>query len=296
MRSDYLAAATFATTRRAFAVIASKRPSSIALASSSADPDADRDRAGADPVAGVVERDAAGRHQLHLRQRPAHVLDELRAERRRRKHLDDVGAALVRREDLGRREAAWHRRHVALVAGGDHLRLEHRADDERRAGIDHARARSPRRSRCRRRAGTRRQRRRQLADQLDRARHGHRHLERAHAAFHQRVDDRAQLRRILQADHRHDAERFDLRRDSGASGIGCRAHVVIAPSIRRRRPARVRGRSRPPCDARKTTAPPRSSGSPHRPAGMRRESAGSRRIVLQRRACCRSECIPARSR
>ena len=50
-----------------------------------------------------------------LRQRPAQVLEEAGPERRRREHLDDVGAGLPRGEDLGRREAAGHHRHVVLV-------------------------------------------------------------------------------------------------------------------------------------------------------------------------------------
>ena len=49
------------------------------------------------------------------------------------------------------------------------------------------------------------QRRRELANQLDGARHRHRDLERADAALGDRVDDGAQLARILHADHGDDA-------------------------------------------------------------------------------------------
>ena len=190
----------------------SRRPA-IAFGVEQRRADADRHGAGPDPVAGVVERDAAGRHQLHLRQRPAHVLEVTRAERRRRKHLDDVGAGLPRVENLGRREAAGHRRHVALVAGRDDVRPEHRADDELRAGVDHARravSASSDRAGAEQEPG--RQRRRELRDQLDRARHRHRHLERADAPFGERVDDGAQLGRILHADDRDDPGLLDRRR------------------------------------------------------------------------------------
>ena len=113
-----LAAATLATMRRALFGDDVEPAFVDRLRVEQRRSDADRHGAGANPVAGVVERHAAGRHQLHLRQRRAHVLDVLRAERRGRKHLDDVGAHLVRVEDLGGREAAGHRRDVALVAGG----------------------------------------------------------------------------------------------------------------------------------------------------------------------------------
>ena len=41
------------------------------------------------------------------------------------------------------------------------------------------------------------------------ARHGHRYLERLHAAGDDRVDDRAELARITQPDDGNDAELFD---------------------------------------------------------------------------------------
>ena len=71
------------------------------------------------------------------------------------KDLDDVGAAVPRLEDLRRREAARHGGDVARMARGDHGGPEHRADDEPRAGVDHARRRSRRRGPCPRRARTR---------------------------------------------------------------------------------------------------------------------------------------------
>ena len=127
------ARATLATMRSAFARSTAKLPASIALASSQRAADADRDGAGVDPVAGVVERDAAGRHQLDVRQRRADVLDVTRTERRRRKHLDDVGARVPGVEDLGRREAARRHRHVAAVTRLDDVTPEDWADDELRA-------------------------------------------------------------------------------------------------------------------------------------------------------------------
>ena len=98
------------------------------------------------------------------------------------------------------REAARHRRDVALVAGVDH----------RRGGTP-GRRRSARRRRSTARAvsasvtvpapsrnpagsvGA------SSRDQLDRARHRHRHFERADAALGERVDDGAQPRRILRS-------------------------------------------------------------------------------------------------
>src|ERR1051325_5190151 len=67
--------------------------------------DADGDGARGNPVAGVVQRHAAGRHQLDLRQRRSDILDELRSQHRGGKHFDNVRAGFVRLEDFRRREA-----------------------------------------------------------------------------------------------------------------------------------------------------------------------------------------------
>ena len=189
------AALTLSTNFRALAVITSNRPLSMAAASSSDDPAATATAPALIQSPGVVRRHTAGRHQLDLRQRRAHVLDVLRTQRRRRKHLDDVGARVVRFENFGGCEAARCGRHAARVARVDDRAPEDRRDHELRAGINH-------RSRglgVDDGSGTEqesfRQRRRKAANQLHRARNGHRHLERTHAAGHDRVDDRSQFRR-----------------------------------------------------------------------------------------------------
>ena len=52
----------------------------------------------------VVERHAAGRNQLHVRERPLHVLEEGRTERGGGKHLDQIRARLPGGQDLCWRE------------------------------------------------------------------------------------------------------------------------------------------------------------------------------------------------
>ena len=89
---------------------------------------------------------------------------------------------------------------------------EHRADDEARARVGDA----ERRLGVDDGAGAEHeafgQRRRHLPDVLDRAGDGHRDLERAHAAFGQRVDDARQRRAVLQPDDGDDARRFEALR------------------------------------------------------------------------------------
>ena len=128
---------TFSTNRRALAVMTSKPAALDSGRVEQRRSGRDGDRARANPVAGVIRRDTAGRHELHLRQRRAHVLDVLRSQRRRREYLDDVGARVVRLEDLGRREAARRRGHTARMTRLDHRAPEDRRDHELRAGVDH---------------------------------------------------------------------------------------------------------------------------------------------------------------
>ena len=132
--------------------------------------DADRDRAGANPVAGVVDRDPAGRHQLDLRQRSAHVLEEPRSERRRRKDLHDVGARVpapsrisvgVKQPGSAGTSRSWHasmtaRRNTGLTTNCAPASITR----TRRLGVEH-RARAEQEP-----VG---QRRRELANHLDRA-------------------------------------------------------------------------------------------------------------------------------
>ena len=180
--------------------------------------------------------DAAGRHQLHLRQRAAHVLEEPRPERRRGKHLHDVGAGLPRVEDLGRREAA---------RASPPRRSDAPSRSPRGRNTGPTTKRAPARMTWRAVSASRtvpgaeqellRQRRRDLLDQPHGARHGHRDLEGAHAALHQRVDDGAHVIGLLQADDGDDAARLDV----AGRRLVCETSAT-APSSRRRRPARAR--------------------------------------------------------
>ncbi len=90
---------------------------------------------------------------------------------------------------------------------------EHRAHDEARARVGDA----ERRLRIHDRSGAKheafRQRGRHLPDVLDGAGDGHRDLERAHAAFGERVDDARQRRAVLQPDDGDDARRFEALSD-----------------------------------------------------------------------------------
>src|SRR5258708_7737086 len=88
-------------------------------------PPADGAAAGAYPVAGIRERDAAGRHQAQLRQRRADILEIRRPQRRRREYLHDVGAVLVGVQDLRGREAPGRGNHVPFVARVDDVAAEH---------------------------------------------------------------------------------------------------------------------------------------------------------------------------
>ena len=199
----------------------------------------------------------------------AHVLEEPRPERGGRKHLDDVGARFPRREDLGRREAA-------------------RASPRRRSG---GTSRSPRagtraRRRTARRRGWRaravsasrivpapsrnslRQRRRQLLDQLESRRGTVIVTSSARTPpSRQRVDDGPQLRRApasgCTATTPH-ASISAVRASTSARRSSSRPSTAVDDQ---HVPVHVRHEAA--VDARKTTAPARSSGSPQRPAGMR---------------------------
>jgi hypothetical protein len=91
------------------------------------------------------------------------------------------------------------------VTGVDDGSAEDGADDELRARVDDAARRFGVEDRPGAEHEPGRQRRRQGANQIDRARHRHRHLERAHAAFGDGVDDRPELLRLLDADDGDDA-------------------------------------------------------------------------------------------
>jgi hypothetical protein len=116
-----------------------------------------------------------------------------------------------------------------FVAGGNHRRLEHRRDHIGRPGIDDRLRRLGGGNRASPKQESRRHRRRKLPNQSDRARHRHRHLERAHAAFHECIDNRAQLRRVLDPNHRHDAELLNLLDHRRASRFH-HAHRALPPS------------------------------------------------------------------
>jgi len=145
-------------------------------------------------------------------------------------------AAQETAEDNG---TARHGGHAPLMAGADDVRPEDGTDDERRARVDDG----ARRRDVGHGAGAEeesvRQRRRQRADHLDRARHGHRHFERAHAAVGERVDHGAELRRILQPDHGDHSELFDPLRDRRPSqqGIGAGAVDGLHPQNSNRNPS-----------------------------------------------------------
>ena len=164
-----------------------------------------------DPVAGVLEADAAGRHQLHLRQRAAQVLEVPRARapwrgtpsprRRRPPRPRESRSARSTRASRPRR-----RRGMASMTAGLNTGLTMKRAPARMA----ARAVSGSRivpAPMRKPAGS-------VGaislDELDGPRHGHRHLERRDAACGQRVDDRAELRPVLQPDHRHNTAIRDL--------------------------------------------------------------------------------------
>ena len=188
--------------------------------------DAHGDGAGANPVAGVVRRDAPGRDQFHLGQRRADILDELRSEHRGGEHLHEVRAALMRCEDFGWGKTTRYCRHSRLVAGTHDVGAKHGTDDELGAGIDDSlrRVGVGHRPAADQNAGG--QLRRNLANQIDRPRHRHRHLDGADAAGGQRRDDCAQLVRILQADHSHDAQMFDRAGDRPTSTSRFDVHAM----------------------------------------------------------------------
>src|SRR5439155_202509 len=73
---------------------------------------------------------AAGRPQLHLRQRAAQRPEERRAEHVRREHLHDVRPGLPRGEDLRRRERPGHHELVVPPAQADDVEVHRRRDDE----------------------------------------------------------------------------------------------------------------------------------------------------------------------
>ena len=89
---------------------------------------------------------------------------------------------------------------------------EHGADDELRARVDHLERRRGVEHRAGAEEKARRHLRREAGDELDRARHRHRHLERADAALGDGVDDGLQLRGILDPDDGDDSGGFDRRR------------------------------------------------------------------------------------
>ena len=114
------------------------------------------------------------------------------------------------------------------MRGADHLAAEHRADDELRARADGAMHGLGIEHRAGAEQKIRRQRRRYFRNQLDRARHGHRHFQRADAAFGERIDDGAQRGWIRHANNRHDTEFFDFC-DSFRSRSSCHKPGMESP-------------------------------------------------------------------
>ena len=173
--------------------------------------DADGNRACPNPVTRVVERDATGRHQLQLRKRASYIREERRSERRCRKDLHDVRARFPRGQDLRGREAAGQGRDVVAVTDLDDRRAQYRTDDKTCAGVDDAGGGLCIEDRAGPEHEITRQRRRQTANQIDGAGHGHRHLECANPAVGERLDHGTQALRFLHANDGDDAHLFDRR-------------------------------------------------------------------------------------
>ena len=172
--------------------------------------DADRDRSGANPVAGVVERDAAGRHQLDVRQRASNVLDVPGPERGGGKDLHDVSAGVPRVEDFRRAETArHHRRRLAAWQASITDRRKTGLTTKLRARIDDASRGIGIGDRPRAEQKALRHLWREVGDQLHGARHGHGHFERGQAALGKRVDDAAQPARFLDSDDGDDPRALD---------------------------------------------------------------------------------------
>ena len=160
-------------------------------------PDADGDGAGAQPVAGIGQRDAAGRHHPEVRHRREDALEERHPEHVRREDLADVGAGLGRGHDLGRREAAGHRGRAERVRRPDDLGLEDRADDVGRAGLDGPRRRLGVRHGADAEHDAVAERVGDAPDLAERVGHGHRDLDRGDAAGDERLDGVHEALRVL---------------------------------------------------------------------------------------------------
>src|ERR1700733_5082908 len=76
---------------------------------------ADGNSSGLDPLADVVNADAASGHQLSLRQRRFHRLDECRSQDFAGKRLDDLRTALHGFHHLTNRAYARHVRHLVAI-------------------------------------------------------------------------------------------------------------------------------------------------------------------------------------
>ena len=91
--------------------------------------DAEAAGPGVQEVGGRVQVHAAGRHEPHLRQRPAHRLEEGRPQHVGGKHFHDVGPRLPRGQDLGRRERTRHDQLIVPLTEANHVEVDGRRDE-----------------------------------------------------------------------------------------------------------------------------------------------------------------------
>ncbi len=115
------------------------------------------------------------------------------------------------------------------MGGFNDLRPKDGADNELRAGVYGAMNGIGVEQRASAENEIRRQRRRNLLDQFNRARHGHRHLEYPHTAFRERIDDGAQRGRVGHADDGHDADFFDFCDDFRSGSCCCHKRGIDNP-------------------------------------------------------------------
>ena len=229
---------------------------------------ADAGDARREPLLDVLRRHAACGHDRQVRQRREHGLGVRDARVLGREQLDDVRTRLGRLEYLGRGERPADRRHLVAVRDADHLGVELRADQERRAGADAlvrgvAIEHGPRSHRD----ALRRVLRGQSVDEVDGSRDGQRDLQRAEPAFDRGVRDALRGVRVRQPNDEDGTGLFD-RAAVSASLVNIVSLLVEKTVIDRlsHAPYRHCNRSQQPISA-TDSAIDLSEGSVHGSAG-----------------------------
>src|SRR5215213_8564034 len=161
-------------------------------------------RTSANKIPRRLERHAARRHQLDVRQRSLQRFQITRpANRARRKHLHEISARIPRLDHLRRRQRTRHHCDVQSPATGNRFNIERRTHNKLRP------TRNARRRRLRIKHCPRANQRilpitiRDLFDELHRARHSHRDLEHGNPTLTNRIDRAHRFIRTRCAHHRY---------------------------------------------------------------------------------------------